>query len=91
LNAPVFWKFSHLKNKEAPAIESNAEQVQTGVRCARPANRFAAARTSSNPGKVNSSATPFGYPANIPLATPRKTTADFLDGAGWAAKFLVRH
>ena len=64
----------HTMNKDAHAIESNAEQVKTGVRCARPANRSAAARTSSNPGKVNSSATPFGYPANTPLATPRKTT-----------------
>src|SRR5579871_178909 len=47
LNAPTFWKFSHLKKSERFAKSSIVAQVITGVRCARPARRSTAARTLS--------------------------------------------
>src|SRR5713226_3579761 len=41
------WKFSHLKNTSAPVRSSTVREVITGVRCARPASRSAAAATSA--------------------------------------------
>lgn len=50
LNAPMRWKFSHLKNSEAPAMASAVVEVSTGVRCAWPARRSLARATSSKVG-----------------------------------------
>jgi hypothetical protein len=47
LNAPPFWKTSHLKWSERPATRSMDAHVNTGVTLAWPAMRAAAARTSS--------------------------------------------
>src|SRR4051794_37305096 len=50
LNAPTFWKFSHLKNTRAPARALTAEQVRTGVRWTNGRMRSWAARTSARVG-----------------------------------------
>ena len=47
LNAPMRWKFSHLKKTRAPSSASAVREVRTGVRWACPAIRAAAAATSS--------------------------------------------
>src|SRR5579862_2825417 len=47
LNAPPFWKFSHLKNAETPAAASKLAEVITGVRFAIGWMRSAALRMSS--------------------------------------------
>jgi hypothetical protein len=52
LNAPMRWKFSHLKNSCAPRRCSRVADRSTGVRCAWPCSRWAAARTSSNVGST---------------------------------------
>src|SRR5262249_33461659 len=48
LNAPTFCKFSHLKNSDRPASRSSVAHVITGVRCAWPAIRLPALRTSAS-------------------------------------------
>mmetsp|Transcript_33823 Transcript_33823/g.80085 ORF Transcript_33823/g.80085 Transcript_33823/m.80085 type:complete len:255 (-) Transcript_33823:21-785(-) len=45
LNAPTFWKSSHLKNSSRPAREEMAPQVMTGVRVTAPLIRSAASWT----------------------------------------------
>lgn len=50
LNAPTFWKFSHLKNNSQPAISSIAEEVRIGVWCTNGAIRRAADRMSCRLG-----------------------------------------
>src|SRR5690606_29617276 len=50
LNAPMRWKFSHLKNSDAPLRASAVAERSTGVRWARPRSRSAAATTSANSG-----------------------------------------
>jgi hypothetical protein len=47
LNAPIRWRFSHLKNTEAPTSASTRREVSTGVRCAWPRIRSAARSTSA--------------------------------------------
>ncbi|MNN43759.1 hypothetical protein D3C81_1580120 [compost metagenome] len=47
LNAPMRWKFSHLKNTSAPTISLKVREVFTGVRLAWPSSRRAAACTSA--------------------------------------------
>src|SRR5436190_9974862 len=51
LNAPIFWKFSHLKKSEAPVLWSKVLHVRTGVRWT-PLRRIRsdAARTSARVG-----------------------------------------
>src|SRR5690606_8771603 len=52
LNAPIRWKFSHLKNSWAPTSASTRREVSTGVRWAWPRIRSAAACTSAKVGGV---------------------------------------
>ena len=47
LNAPAFWKFSHLKNNVAPVSSSMYSDVRTGVRWMYGSIRRCAATTSS--------------------------------------------
>ena len=47
LKAPAFWKFSHLKKAKAPSAWSALLDIITGVRCATPLMRAAAATTSA--------------------------------------------
>jgi hypothetical protein len=47
LNAPAFWKFSHLNSRVAPLMLSKVVLVSTGVRWIQGAMRSCAARTSS--------------------------------------------
>ena len=47
LKAPMRWKFSHFKNTAAPQAASRVCEVNTGVRCAWPLRRRAAASTSA--------------------------------------------
>src|SRR3954470_3103185 len=49
LNAPTRWRFSALRNTCPPQRSSSVRAVSTGVRCATPRRRSAAARTSSMP------------------------------------------
>ena len=48
LKAPARWKFSHLKNSCALVRALAVREVSTGVRCAMPAMRAAAAWMSVN-------------------------------------------
>ena len=61
LNAPVFWKFSHLKNTSAPSSLFKILEVITGVTCAAPFNLFAAAKTSLYVGTYPT----YGFPVPI--------------------------
>jgi hypothetical protein len=65
LNAPTFWKFSHLKKSVAPTAASIERQRSTGVRCTWGAIRSCAARIAARSG--SSSARIFGM--EIPLET----------------------
>jgi hypothetical protein len=47
LNAPIRWKFSHLKYSLAPSSAFTRREVSTGVWCAWPAIRSAAFSTSA--------------------------------------------
>jgi len=47
LNAPMRWKFSHLKKNSAPQRSLAVAERSTGVRWAWPSSRAAAAMTSS--------------------------------------------
>ena len=47
LKAPMRCRFSHLKKTCAPNASSTVREVSTGVRCAFPCRRDAAAATSS--------------------------------------------
>src|SRR4051794_21105829 len=58
LNAPMRWKFSHLKKSVAPVSASAVRDVRTGVRCACPAMRAAAAATSPYSGNFSAMPAP---------------------------------
>ena len=55
LNAPTFWKFSHLKKSRAPVSASSERQESTGVRCTWGAIRACAARIAARSGSAGRS------------------------------------
>jgi hypothetical protein len=52
LNAPIRWKFSAFRKTSAPTRSFSVRDVRTGVRCATPAIRSAAACTSARVSSV---------------------------------------
>src|SRR5690348_18021192 len=95
LNAPPRWNCSHLKTVSTPAAASKLRPRITGVRCATPARRAAAARTSS---KLIASGSAAGSPACVPVCViarassllPTASVHTSIDTLGIHAPSIVR-